>query len=275
MGVKEKKNFKGRIIELDFLRGFSILLMFFDHFMYDMAYVMGTVFDSFPGRSSFFLWLVNNAQRYWVSDIRFHIRNIVVFIFLCLIGICCSFSRNNLKRGLKLFIGAMILTGATFVMSLVMQDRDITITFSVLHCAALALFLIGILEKFTKNKWVYWAISIVMIVFGLIFYKDASFESYKNSNFFQMLLDQILGTKQYGADCMPFLLYGGQVFAGVFIGKLFYEKRESLIKKDYSNNVVTFIGRHSLSMYILHQVVIFLLLAIILLCSGYKLGGFF
>lgn len=169
----------------------------------------------------------------------------------------------------------MILTGATFVMSLVMQDRDITITFSVLHCAALALFLIGILEKFTKNKWVYWAISIVMIVFGLIFYKDANFESYKNSNFFQMLLDQILGTKQYGADCMPFLLYGGQVFVGVFIGKLFYEKRESLIKKDYSNNVVTFIGRHSLSMYILHQVVIFLLLAIILLCSGYKLGGFF
>ena len=114
-----------------------------------------------------------------------------------------------------------------------------------------------------------------MIVFGLIFYKDASFESYKNSNFFQMLFEQILGTKQYGADCMPFLLYGGQVFAGVFIGKLFYEKRESLIKKDYSNNVVTFIGRHSLSMYILHQVVIFLLLAIILLCSGYKLGGFF
>lgn len=275
MGVKEKKNFKKRIIELDFLRGFSILLMFFDHFMYDMAYVMGKVFDSFPGQSSFFLWLVNNAQRYWVSDIRFHIRNIVVFIFLCLIGVCCSFSRNNLKRGLKLFIGAMILTGATFVMSLVMQDRDITITFSVLHCAALALFLIGILEKFTKNKWVYWAISIVMIVFGLIFYKDANFESYKNSNFFQMLLDQILGTKQYGADCMPFLLYGGQVFVGVFIGKLFYEKRESLIKKDYSNNVVTFIGRHSLSMYILHQVVIFLLLAIILLCSGYKLGGFF
>ncbi len=108
MGVKEKKNFKGRIIELDFLRGFSILLMFFDHFMYDMAYVMGKVFDSFPGQSSFFLWLVNNAQRYWVSDIRFHIRNIVVFIFLCLIGVCCSFSRNNLKRGLKLFIGAMM-----------------------------------------------------------------------------------------------------------------------------------------------------------------------
>ena len=249
-----------------------MLLVIFDHLMYDIAYMMSDIFLDYPGTNKIMGSIVDFCRWYWHSNIRFHVRNVAVFLFLCLIGICCSLTKNNLKRGAKLFIGAMIISLVTFIAGLVTNDLEITITFGILHCASLTLIIIGLLEKTTQNKWIYWGIAIVMIITGLYFYKDAPYAYYKSSTIWEVVSGLFLGTKNYGSDCMPFLLYGGQIFAGVFIGKVLYTKKKSLFKKEYKNNIVTFIGRHSLMTYLIHQGTVIVLLALILLICGYKVG---
>lgn len=261
-----------RIFEIDLIRGICMILVIFDHFIYDITYTMGDVFLGYPGTNKIFNVIVKFGRWYWTSNIRFHVRNVTIFLFLCLIGICCSFTRNNIKRGAKLFLGAAIISIATFILGLITNDLELTITFGILHCAALSLFVIGLLEKVTQNKWVYWIISIVMIITGLYFYKDAGFATYQGSTIWEVFYSLLLGTNNYGSDCMPFLLYGGQIFAGVFIGKVLYANKKSLIKKEYKNNAITFVGRHSLMTYLIHQVVVIVALVIILLICGYRVG---
>lgn len=269
---KSKKN-KNRIIELDMMRGIAVLFMFFDHFMYDIAFFMKNIFVDYPGTDNFFATMASLGNRYWYWDVRIAVREIILFVFLGLIGICCSFSKNNIKRGVKLLIASLVLTLATFIIGIIVDDLDIMITFGVLHCAALALILIGVLEKFIKNKWFYFAMAVVMITLGVYFYVNCHYAHYKDNTVWAIIFNQIIGTQQYGSDFFPFLLYGGEIFAGVFLGKLLYKDRTSLFKKEYKNNVITFIGRNSLLIYFAHQVVIGVLLFLIILIAGYKIGS--
>ena len=80
-----------------------MFLVIFDHLFYDITYMMGDIFKNYPGDNAFFKSIVSFGNYYWYSDIRFHVRNVAVFCFAFLIGVCCSFSKNNLKRGLKLY----------------------------------------------------------------------------------------------------------------------------------------------------------------------------
>lgn len=66
-------------------------------------------------------------------------------------------------------------------------------------------------------------------------------------------------------------LYGGEIFIGVFLGKLLYKDRKSLFNFNYHNNVITFIGRHSLIFYFAHQIIITGLFFVILLIMGFHI----
>lgn len=268
---KSVKN-KNRIIELDMMRGIAVLFMFFDHFVYDITYLMNDIFSDYPGIDNFFATLVRLGNRYWNWDVRTFVREIILFVFLGLIGICCSFSKNNIKRGVKLLVASLVLTLGTYIVGAIVDDLDIMITFGVLHCAALTLLLIGIFEKFIKNKWFYFGMSVVMITLGVYFYLNCEYAHYKDNTVWAIIFNQIIGTQQYGSDFFPFFLYGGEIFAGVFLGKLLYKNKTSVFKKEYKNNVITFIGRNSLIIYFAHQVIIAVLLFLIVLIAGYQIG---
>ena len=73
------------------------------------------------------------------------------------------------------------------------------------------------------------AISIVMIIAGLYFYKDMIYARYEDAALWEVIYTQLLGSRDYGSDCLPFLLYGGQTFAGVWAGKLLYKNKKIFI----------------------------------------------
>lgn len=133
-----------------------MFLVIFDHLFYDITYKISDIFKNYPGDNAFFKSIVSFGNYYWYSDIRFHVRNVAVFCFAFLIGVCCSFSKNNLKRGLKLGVAAILSTAVTLVSCIIMNDINLTISFGILHCAVLSLIIIGLLEKITDNNWVYW-----------------------------------------------------------------------------------------------------------------------
>ena len=104
---------------------------------------------------------------YWICDARVVARFVVIAFFLVLTGICCSFSRSNLKRGLKLFGVAMLVTLVTFVAGKIMGDGELLITFGILHCISLAILLCSLIDVFTQNRYVYAVIGGLMIIVGL------------------------------------------------------------------------------------------------------------
>lgn len=268
-----KKSLENRIIELDVFRGVAVLLMIFDHLMYNLWGLLPMLFSDYPTAGGTSAKVANAAYAYWKMDLRVDIRYVVLAVFLVLTGLCCSLSRSNIKRGVKLMGVALLVTAGTYVVGLVTGDMDITITFGVLHCIALALILIGLMDKLGTSKWIYLALGLVMTVAGVVLFRKAEFVSYSEAPFFELLGRQIVGTAICGGDCFPFLLFGGQAFIGVFVGRQFYSERKSVFKNSrYKNNVVTFVGRNSLAVYILHQIILPVLLGILLLILGFHLA---
>ena len=136
---KKAEKLASRITELDLLRGIAVLLMIFDHVMFDTWGLFPTAFRGFPPEEGTWREIYSFSRFYWNWDVRINVRIVVVFVFLALTGICCSFSKSNLKRGLRLGGVALLMTGATYAAGTAIGDIDITILFGVLHCIALSL----------------------------------------------------------------------------------------------------------------------------------------
>lgn len=117
MNAKErnKKILENRITEIDFLRGICVFLMIIDHAFYDVFGVLPSVFEDFPYKNDFSRKLYEFAVGYWSWLPRNVVRFAVLAVFLTLTGICCSFSRSNLKRGLKLAGVALLVSVATAI----------------------------------------------------------------------------------------------------------------------------------------------------------------
>ena len=149
------------------------------------------------------------------------------------------------------------------------------IVFGILHLIALCLIIIALIEKLTANKWVYLIIGIVMVVVGLVIADPVAVLEYSvdYNNFFPLFWEGFIGKILLGPDCYSFFFYGGQVFIGVFMGKLLYPERKSIISdKGYSDNFLTFAGRNTLLVYVAHQLLIPVVLGIILLICGYTIS---
>lgn len=270
----KKNKLSNRIIEVDLVRGIAVLFMFLDHFMYDLGYIIPYEFSYKSYAGTWLEKIINFARTYWNWDVRIFIRYIFVFIFLSLTGVCCSFSRSNIKRSLKLLNVAYLFTLFTMILGFTIGDFDIIISFGLLQCVGLSLLIIGLLERIIKNKYFYLAIGILFVGIGsYTLFNYSIYYHFTDTNFFLLTLLEISGYAVAGSDCFQLFFFGGQVFIGYFIGKALYKEKKSLFKNSqYSNNLITKIGRNSLVFYILHQVVFVVIITIILLCFGFKIS---
>jgi uncharacterized membrane protein len=103
MEKEHAKKKRGRIPEIDFLRGLALLLMVWHHAMYDVRYIFSI--DAFAFQDS-----------YWFYRIG---RPIVLALFLLVSGISTRFSGNNLKRGLRMLLFAVIATVLTAIVEVI------------------------------------------------------------------------------------------------------------------------------------------------------------
>ena len=274
---RRKEKLNKRITELDILRFVAIVLMVFDHLMYDVFAFMPSIFGRYT--DEFWKAFAVFARGYWNLPLRKIVRYFVLFIFLGLSGVSCSFSRSNLKRGLKLMALAIALTVGTIVVDEVADlNGSMTIVFGIIHMIALSLILVALVDKLTEkmkdNKWVFLAIGAALILAQFLIrspYERLTEVYVGSDDFFKLFFNAFIGKLLLGPDCYSFLYYGGQVFVGVFLGKLLYPERKPLIfKKGYRDNFMTFLGRHTLIVYAAHQVLIPVILGVILLLCGYQ-----
>ena len=244
MGLIINRN-KDRAFELDLLRGVAIVMMMAMHFSWDIRYEFGL-----------------DALSYLESDwYEVFVHPIILVLFVGLSGICCSFSKNNLKRGLKLLGVALAFTVVTGFITYFM-DIYCFILFNVLHMLsvstlfyALVIFIMDKLKLSENAKTLILGllgIYIMCLVMHIHYYDGVS------SN--RLLIPT--GISVEGApsvvDYMPLIPWMGVFLTGSAIGRLCYKDKKSVFATPSPlickiKAPLEFLGRHSLIVYLIHQ----------------------
>lgn len=221
-----------RLQIIDSCRGIAIVMMFIYHFCFDL--------DFFA-----FIDIDMNHDPFWLN-----FRTLIVSSFLLLVGISFSFASQNkinrsafLKRlGLLVFYAALV-SGSSYLM----YPKSM-IFFGILHFIALASIL-GLL--FYKLYWLNLLFGLALIVISLNV----------NHTFFDQSAWQWFGLmtyKPYTEDYVPLLPWFGLVLCGMFIGKYLYLKNKLDVLKQWSSKHIlarslSFAGRYSIHIYMIHQ----------------------
>lgn len=238
-----------RAFELDALRGLAVLMMMLHHFAFDLRYFLGLDVFAFQERPWF----------------QYLLRPLFVAVFLTVSGICCSFSRDNLKRGLRMLAAAAVLTAVTTAASL-LTHTDLFIFFNVIHLIAVGTLLYARMERrdarrVPGKREARLAVSAILSV-SLIFLGGVIERFGPVSNDWLLPLGWATDTAlRVMSDYMPLLPWLGFFFSGAVLGLLLYRERRSLFPGAPRRLVraaapLGFLGRHALVFYLLHQPVI-------------------
>ena len=270
MGIFKNSN-KDRAYELDLLRGIALVMMMCMHFSYDVRYEFGC--DAFSYLES---------DWYWVF-----VHPIILVLFVGVSGICCSFSRNNLKRGARLLGVALAFTiGTVGITYLTYWLSDIysfvpaiycVILFNVLHVLSVSTLFYALLEYlFTKMKLNEKAQAVILGLLGTYITILIMRLHYLDGTSSNWLLIP-LGIEVEGApsvvDYMNLIPWSGVFLIGAAVGKICYKEKRSLFPKPNDTLCkikapVEFLGRHSLIVYLVHQPIGYGILYLFLLLIG-------
>jgi uncharacterized membrane protein len=224
-----------RFWEIDLIRGVAIILMVIFHLLFDL--------------SEYYFFPIDYSR-----GIPALIGKMAGTLFIMTAGISSSFSRSNIRRGLRVFGIGMLLTAATYVL-----DQSMFIKFGILHFLGLAMIMHDLLGKL-KTDWLA-IIGTVLLVAGYYFSQITISRGFLFP----------LGLRNPGfssLDYYPLLPWLGIFMYGMILARVFYQKdhedREAMEGQDgikkrptavgaYRANLLTYMGRHSLIIYLAHQ----------------------
>jgi uncharacterized membrane protein len=251
----------GRYWEIDTWRGIAVCTMIVYHFTWDLWY-----FRLLPPGFDFFGGFWKYLQRFTATS------------FLLLVGISLTVSyryaiqgKDNstglfpkfLKRGLKIFGLGLIITVVTFFAGVG------TIHFGILHLIGLSIILA---YPFLRFRWLNFLLWIIFFVAGYFVYVDPIFVA---TNLF--LWTGLHTMDYYASDYFPLVPWFGVVLLGIFLGNTLYsDAGRRFYLPDWGNLLpfrsLQFLGRHSLFIYMVHQVVLYVLAFALMLVRIWWIG---
>lgn len=182
-----------------------------------------------------------------------------IFIFISGVAAYVSYEKHKEKlaakyfiRGIKLLFFAILITLFTYVF--VPQK---TIFFGILHFFALASFIIPIFIKYHKLN----LIAGLSIIISGIYLQQQIF----NFSFLFWLGFTPLNLSTF--DYFPLIPWLGVILLGIYCGNYIIGKTVKIKFKSKISSIFSFIGKHSLTIYLIHQPV----LVLFLIGCGFKL----
>ncbi len=242
--LKQKSKGRSRIHTLDELRGFAVFCMVFYHAFYSI----GVFFNISWGIA--LLKFFAPAEPYFAG------------LFILISGISSQLSHSNLERGVKLLFVAFSVTVVT---CMVLNPNEI-IRFGILHMLSVCMMAYGLIGKYIKKIPMLIGVIVNVLLFALTY--NIMTGSIGLFGIFSLKLPAqwyctdmlyVLGfpnSSFSSSDYFPLFPWIFMFLAGTFIGKLAAENK--FPKFMYKKRIPFFswLGRHALIVYIIHQPVI-------------------
>lgn len=265
---------KSRIWELDFLRGICILLMLFDHTMFNFARMIPSIWRDKIAVGSLYSQIIEFARAYWALPLRNEfVWQLVVGIFFFISGICTAFSRSNVMRAIKLSAVAGLITVVTGAIDHFTGSSSYLVTAGVIHSFAVCSLIFTFISELASRSEVKICkvklplssviLSIIAVIGVVLTVVAKSVEP--SHSYFAFLF----GFPSYGfrsADYIPVLPWLSVFLIGAVLSPVLYKKKEShlpALSGKFWNKPVSFIGRTSLWFYVFHQPIIYAILAVL------------
>lgn len=216
----------------DSLRGFAMLLMAIFHFAFDL--------DDFKVLEIDFL-----NSNFWIA-----FQNLIVTLFVLLVGISLSFSRPQYrdqkyqKRLLQIGFGAALISLVTYALF-----GSSWVFFGVLHFIFLVMLLAPTFTPALLKR------PIVALALGIAF---VAIPIFYRAPWFHQPGWNLLGLSpwpQMSEDFTPILPWLGVIFLGLFIGSTVEKWPARVTALEIPG--LSRLGRHALIFYLLHQAVLF------------------
>ena len=231
-----------RLWEIDSLRGIAIILMIIYHLLFDLNFFRLYSADLSSPPALLYVYPVGS-------------------LFLLLVGISLTLSYSRveqrltknqlrvkfLKRGTGIFCLGLLITLVTWV-----YPHEGFIVFGILHCIGLSILLAYPLIRYRIPALV---LGFLFIVVGVVL------QAMVTVGFPWLLWLGFIPSGFTTLDYYPLLPWFGVVLIGVFIGNSVYQNNTRTFQlKDRSQNIIVrglcFLGRYSLIIYLLHQLIL-------------------
>ena len=263
MSLGEWKMKRDRAFELDFLRGLALFFMILMHLAWDLRYSFGIPAFGFIEKS-------------WFSGL---LHPIFLVIFVGVSGICCTLSRNNVFRGLKLLAVALALTAGTFIVTFYFGMYCLII-FNVIGLLTVGIFLYALISFIEKKAKIRPEVTNFILLslgcYTAILGHYMRLFDYKVNNILLLPTGIKMNCIPAQGDFMPLFPWIGVFFIGCVAGRILYAGKKTLFPDAPAwvrtvSRPFAFMGRHSLIVYLVHQPIMYgILLGIFMLV---KLAG--
>lgn len=259
-----------RLEKIDEIRGITLISMILYHFIWDLKNVSGIKME----------WYEALPGLIWQQSIC------ITFIFVS--GFCFNLGKHHIKRSIIVFLSGALITAVTLIFT--PQDRVIFGVLTFIGSAGFIMILIEkvhiklerTLNKYTLNLTMMLGSLLMFIVFYrinyrilILFYKTIELPIYMFKGYFATYIG-FCDPKFFSADYFSiipwiFLYMAGYYLYRVLEGrdklKIFYKNKKEEVQidnnklnstpSDNKSSWLSFVGRHTLIIYLAHQPVLF------------------
>lgn len=234
---------------LDTLRGAAVLQMCAYHAMYDWVFIFGRRAD----------WFFSLGSYLWQQSIAWS--------FILLSGACLTYAKKPVQRGIRLLLLAGLLTLST---ALLMPSQQIL--FGILHCLACCMLFTGALRKRlirippltgAASSFFLFAVFKALPIGGIGFFDDVLLPLH--TGWYHIPAGFLIGLPSQSfrsADYFPLVPWFFLFLTG-FYGAVALRKHTHILEQRREIPVFSWIGRHSLLIYLLHQPVLLLMVSVV------------
>ncbi|SES87168.1 heparan-alpha-glucosaminide N-acetyltransferase [Anaerobranca gottschalkii] len=210
-----------RIWEIDFLRFLAITLMVIFHFVYDLKEFANIDID------------------YNLSPWK-EVGKTAALLFMFVSGISSGLSKENYKRGVKVFLWGMVITIVTYI--LFPQNY---VRFGILHFLGISMLISPFLLKINNF--------LLVVLAGVIAYNPIKGVLWENG----LLLPLGVMYRGYSSmDYYPLIPYLAYFILGILAYKIYYYRKKSIFPFSLHNSLISLISQKSLWIYLIHQPVL-------------------